>query len=566
MGAAPAQADGGLGARGDEVGHRSGLRAQAGVHVLSRVRTVCAHCRACATGDGPQGLHAPVRGVLLHGPPGVGKTHLVRALAVEHKLPLVPLDAARLGKEDASVARGMRAAFAAARGAARLPALVFADELDALCEARATGGAAGSAGGASRMLGPRAASLCALLESLPADGRVLFVGATNRLHALDSALLRSGRIECALPVALGTPDERAAVLASVAKSISLAPDVDLGRVARALCHGFSQADCAALCRGAALIALRRAAESRPAGGQGGEQPSVRLIDFEAARAHLRPTVLRGVELAAGGGGWETIGGVHEAKLQLQRAVEWPLTRGAALRRLGVGAARGVLLHGPPGCSKTLLARAVAASVGCTFLHLSGAAVYSPFVGEAEATLRATFATAAACAPTVLFLDELDALVGARGATAGSSGADGVQSRVLSTLLTELDGIERVEGVVLIGATNRLDLIDSALLRPGRLDVLIRVGLPTLPDRAEVLRVHTVKMPLARDNDLDALAARADGLSAADLAQLCVQAALCALKRGHAAGALADVDVTPADFSRALTAARPSVVEAAWGGA
>ena len=436
----------------------------------------------------------------------------------------------------------------AAAGAARLPIVLFADELDALCEARDGGG---SARVRAAPLGARSACVCALVEQLPVDGSCLFIGATNRLHALEPALLRSGRIDCALPVALGTADEREAVLCAVARGMALDPALPLAHVARTLCHGYSQADCAALCRGAAMLALRRAAD-------GDGDGRVRAADFERAAARVQPTVLRATARAGAHAGWAEVGGQEAAKLQLRRAVEWPLNRARALARLGVRGARGVLLHGPPGSSKTLLARAVAASVGCTFLHLSGATVYSPYVGEAEATVRATFQTAAACAPTVLFLDELDALVGSRGTAARASSSDGVQSRVLSTLLTELDGVERADGVVLVGATNRIDLIDSALLRPGRLDTLIQVGHPSERDRAEVLRVHTARMPLAPSVGLLDLAARTEGQSAAALAQLCVQAALCALRRASDAGHSLDDDaleVAGEDFDKALTLAR-----------
>lgn len=573
---------------------RSGLRAQPGVEAIARVRALCTHCAEAATSPAgaARALARPVRCILLHGPPGVGKSHLVRALCAEQSLPLHVLEVATLGADERAASRAVQRVFARAarhatalqrslvraraaepghrRATGGLPCVISADEIDAVCAARLL-----PDGGLSD--GPEGvgATLLAQIDAMPADGRLLVIGATNRLPQLAPALLRAGRADVQIALALGMATERERVLVAVAAHMRLAPDVDLGELARRTCAGFSVADCAALCREAALHALRAAtppggeqaasladsatAAAAPAEAPAEAEPMVNAEDFAAARARVRPTVVRALSLEVRAARWEDVGGQAEAKASVRAALEWPLTRAAAMRRLGVRGARGVLLHGPPGCAKTLLARAVATSLDATFLYLSGASVYSALVGEAEATVRSLFATARACAPALVFLDELDALVGDR--ARASDGGDSVQQRVLSTLLTELDGVEASEGVVLIGATNRKDLLDAALLRPGRLDAHIHVGLPDADARADVLRVHTGRMPLARDVDLVALAARAHGLSGADLAQLCVQAALAALRRAQRDGgdaALGKALVASHDFAEALACTMPSV--------
>jgi len=240
-------------------------------------------------------------------------------------------------------------------------------------------------------------------------------------------------------------------------------------------------------------------------------------------------VLRGVQPPSETISWSEIGGLADVKARLSRAVLWPLSCSDAMRRLGVRPPSGVLLYGPPGCSKTSLARAVAGSAAATFLHLSGAEIYSPYVGEAERALRDFFARGRACAPAILFLDEIDAIVGKRDGSGGQGSADGVQLRVLSTLLNEMDGVEPLSQVVLVGATNRLDLIDDALLRPGRFDELLQVAPPDEIGRLQVLAIHTKGMPLSSDVQLGQLAARSAGCSGAQLHALCREAAMHALR-------------------------------------
>ena len=540
----------------------------------------------------------PPSGALLSGPPGTGKTHLVRTVAATFGAPLVAFsggarsiltfsgaDASAdgsvsvdgpgggaAGAEEA--ATRLRAAFLLAARLARrassargspVCAILFLDELDALCPKR-------SEGTTTAEQARCVAMLLTLLDGFRsrAIGRVLAVAASNRPHALDEALRRPGRLEWEIPLGLPSAAEREAALRLCCRGLRLHPTVDLELIAHE-CHGCAAADLIALVREAALSAARAhaaAARAPPAEadasaattmalregeqeGEGTNTPlarspgiapasvALRPADWLTALGRVRASVLRASASAqppASPLRWDAIGGVPDVKRRLRRAIEWPLTRAAAYRRLGVVAPRGVLLHGPPGCAKTSLARAAAGASGVSFHYLSGAALYSPYVGEAERQLRELFSLGRACAPALIFLDELDAIVGNRGGGGGGGGGGGsggggesVQLRVLSTLLNEMDGIAPAAQLVVIGATNRLDTIDAALLRPGRFDELILVPLPDGAGRAEVLRVHTRAMPLAPAVHLGSLAARCEAWSGAQLAGMCREAAMQALR-------------------------------------
>ena len=539
----------------------------------------------------------PPSGALLSGPPGTGKTHLVRTVAATFGAPLVAFsggarsiltfsgaDASAdgsvsvdgpgggaAGAEEA--ATRLRAAFLLAARLARrassargspVCAILFLDELDALCPKR-------SEGTTTAEQARCVAMLLTLLDGFRsrAIGRVLAVAASNRPHALDEALRRPGRLEWEIPLGLPSAAEREAALRLCCRGLRLHPTVDLELIGHE-CHGCAAADLIALVREAALSAARAhaaAARAPPAEadasaattmalregeqeGEGTNTPlarspgiapasvALRPADWLTALGRVRASVLRASASAqppASPLRWDAIGGVPDVKRRLRRAIEWPLTRAAAYRRLGVVAPRGVLLHGPPGCAKTSLARAAAGASGVSFHYLSGAALYSPYVGEAERQLRELFSLGRACAPALIFLDELDAIVGNRGGGGGGGGGgsggcgESVQLRVLSTLLNEMDGIAPAAQLVVIGATNRLDTIDAALLRPGRFDELIHVPLPDGAGRAEVLRVHTRTMPLAPAVHLDSLAARCEAWSGAQLAGMCREAAMQALR-------------------------------------
>jgi transitional endoplasmic reticulum ATPase len=293
--------------------------------------------------------------------------------------------------------------------------------------------------------------------------------------------------------------------------------------------GFVAADLVQLCAEAFKIAV-----------VGGSDPQLRSSDFMDALRNVRPSLLRGglsTELIRTS--WDDIGGANETKERLRMAVEWPLKHASTYKRLGLTTPRGLLLHGPPGCSKTTLVRAAATASRSNFLHISGADVYSCYLGEAERILRGCFDAARAAAPSILFIDEMDAIVGKRDAGGAQDGGNDVKDRVLSTILTELDGITSCRGVVVIGATNRVDLLDDALLRPGRFDEIVQVGLPGAAERCQILRIHAGRLPLEDDVDLDdvALLLR-HGCSGAEIAAVCQEAGLLALREVGYGGAKA----------------------------
>ena len=498
----------------------------------------------------------PPAGLLLYGPPGTGKTHVVRAVASTFELPLLVLQGDRGGSSGGGLCARLRSAFAQAEAEAEAatvargrvtPALLFLDEIDTLCPKRSDDGSSGDERRA-------VAQLLTLLDGVAPRKRVIAVAATNRSQAIDEALRRPGRLEWEVPLALPSRAERRQALEASCAALAMAADVSLDDVAAA-CNGYAAADLLALAREAAMRAVRRASadddDDAAAAGDGEEARVCRVCaaDWREALRAVGAAVGR-EQLGLQGGameplGWEEIGGLETVKRRLRRAVEWPLLHADAYRRLGVTPPKGVLLHGPPGCSKTSLARAAAGGAHASFYYLSGAALYSPYVGEAERRLREFFALGRATSPAILFLDELEALVGGRDNGAGGGG-DEVQLRVLSTLLNEMDGVAPLERVLLIGATNRPDLLDAALLRPGRFDEQLLVPPPDEAGRGQVLAVHTRRMPLAADVELGPLAARTAGWSGAQLAALCREAGMEALR-----GSMDAADVRHAHFEAAF---------------
>ena len=551
----------------------------------------------------------PPRGVLLHGPPGGGKTALARAAAADARAALLVVSgpdvmAEHVGESEA----GLTGVFAAARALA--PAVILLDEVDALAPARSGGGAGGAHGasahaaaagggggggdGASRVL----TTLLTLMDGVaatppdpqsqpqqqqsqqpqpqlpPGHDRVVVIGATNRADALDPALRRPGRLERELEVGAPSPAERREILEARLARVAHALTSDQVAELAAGAHGFVGADLAALVNEAALCALRRVVGSGGGGGsgsggsgngssgkEGGDSRELKVLwdDFAAAQARVRPSALREVAVEVPKVSWADVGGLEGVKQRLKEAVEWPRRHAAALARLGAAPPRGVLLYGPPGCSKTLLARAVASEAGLNFLSVKGGELHSKWVGGGERAVAALFARARAAAPAVVFFDELDGLVGGRAMDGGGggSGGSGPGERVLAQLLMELDGLQPRLGVVVLAATNRPDRIDAALLRPGRFDRLLRVPPPDAAARAEVFAVCLRRTPLAGDVDLAALAARTEGFTGADVAAACREAALAALDESLEAR-----DVAARHFDAALARVAPSAAPGA----
>ena len=463
------------------------------------------------------------RGVLLKGEPGVGKTLMVRSIARECGAKIYVINGpevvgSRLGESEQALRRIFASALRDATSAQhQQPCVVFIDEIDSLCPARASGAGEGAASGTVHE-GRIVTQVVALFDKIRASRhRVVVVAATNRPNAIDPALRRPGRFDLEIEVPVPGPAARADILRVCTRTMPVAPGTDLAGIALR-CVGYVGADLAALCREAALAAMREGA------------PAVGAAHFARAMCAVVPSTRRATAVAGVGGViWDDIGGLEDVKRELREAIEWPLLRAESLARMGVTPARGILMFGPPGCCKTTLVRAAANSCHASFLSVSGAAIYSPYLGDAEAFMRDLFKRARLAAPAIVFLDEIDSIVGSRTGP-GSGARDDVRERVLSTLLNEMDGFERMAGVVVVAATNRVDLLDKALMRPGRFDRTIRVGLPDQDARAQIFRVHTRKMPLDPDTvSLDSLAAQTMLMSGADISCICREAAMCALR-------------------------------------
>lgn len=472
------------------------------------------------------GLHAG-RGVLLTGPSGCGKTHLARALAVETGVHLETLSGAECVGGGAAEER-LRRAFKAVRNAA--PCILFIDEIDALVPARGTAGV-------SEAERQSTALTISLLDSLRKSGAVVaVVAATNRAGAIDAALRRPGRLDT--EVALGPPgiEDREAILRCSVRSMPMDQSVALDKIARKL-QGYMAADVAGVATEAALRCVAEAVDTAEASGDLGilisEDPQamaacvVTSQHFEKAIESMAPAVLRGLAAEVPRDiSWNSIGGLESVKCELREMVEWPLVHGKRLEAMGLPPPSGALLYGPPGCGKTLLAKAVASCCGANFISVRGPELLQKWLGESEAAVRQVFATARAAAPCVVFFDEVDAVAarrdaGGEGGMAGAAG-DAAASRVLNQLLCEVDGIGgRGGGVFILAATNRPAALDPALLRPGRLDRVLKVPLPDAATRGRILSAALSRCPLAADIDLKefASAEEMEGFSGADVSEL-----------------------------------------------
>lgn len=495
------------------------------------------------------GLRWP-KGLLLYGPPGTGKTSLIYAIVRECAAHLTLISAGLVHRKYAGESeRILREAFAEAssQAAAGRPAIIFIDEIDALCPHRDS----------RREQEARiVAQLLTLMDGTKSSSRslerVVVVASTNRVNAIDPALRRPGRFDAEIEVSAPNEEERFEILQLHARKLPLDRSVNLHAVA-ASCNGYVGADLAALCREAAMSTIRKSS-----GDQEEVLPSITMEDWDVARSKVGPSIVRGVIAEVPKVSWEDIGGLHDVKKKLQQAVEWPIKHAAAFARLGISPARGVLLHGPPGCSKTTLVNAAAHASQANLFSLSGAELYSMYVGEGEALLRETFQRARLAAPSIIFFDEADAIAAKRNGreeenSSGSGAAVG--EKLLSTLLTEIDGLEITKGVLVLGATNRPEAIDDALMRPGRFDLVLYVPPPDLEGRIEVLRVHTRNMKLENDVDLLQIAKQTQFFTGAELAGLCREAAIVALREDICADT-----VCSRHFELARNSLRPSLTE------
>ncbi|WP_096391258.1 AAA family ATPase [Halopenitus persicus] len=473
----------------------------------------------------------PPKGVLLYGPPGTGKTLIARAVANEVDATFITVDGPEItSKYKGESEKRLREVFERAREDA--PAIVFFDEIDSIAGERDDGGDL-----ENRVVG----QLLSLMDGLDARGDVIVIGATNRVDALDPALRRGGRFD--REIEIGVPGEagRRQILEVHTRRTPLAEDVDLDAIA-ARTHGFVGADLESLTQEAAMTALRRAREA----GDPLTAVTVTRSDFEDALTAVEPSAMREYVAETPETTFADVGGLESAKQALEKAVTWPLAYGPLFEAAAADPPTGILLHGPPGTGKTLLARAIAGESGVNFIQVAGPELLDRYVGESEKAVREVFERARQTAPTIVFFDEIDAVATTRGgggsggggdtgggsSAGGGSGATGgsaVGERVVSQLLTELDRAAENPSLVVIAATNRRDALDPALLRPGRLETHVEVPNPDREARVAILAVHTADQPLAEDVDLDAIAAETAGLSGAELASVCREAALAAIE-------------------------------------
>ncbi len=491
----------------------------------------------------------PPKGVLLHGLPGCGKTLLARAVAHESDAEFIYVSGPEIiqkfyGESEAQ----LRKIFEDARK--RAPCIIFFDEIDSLAPKRER-----VEGEVEKRV---VAQLLALMDGLKSRGDVIVMAATNRPNAIDPALRRPGRFD--REIAIGIPNENARrdILEIYARGMPLGEGVDLADLA-ATTHGFTGADLNALCREAAMAALRRQLPELSLGA--GPVPyealmamEVKMLDFREALSEVAPSGLREVSVEVPNVRWDDVGGLEPIKTALREAIAWPLSQPALFEKIGLAPPRGILLYGPPGNGKTLLVKALASQSNINFISIKGPELLSKYIGESEQGVRELFARARHAAPCIVFLDEVDALAPKR----GSDGRSPVTDRVVSQLLTELDGVEALGDVWVIAATNRLDMIDDALLRPGRLDYHLEVARPDRVARAAILGVHLRKKPVAEGIDLAALAELTEGLSAAEVRFVCDRAALSAVRRIFPAtsGEAVDIEllrIEQRDFDDALAA-------------
>ncbi|MEM7583317.1 MAG: AAA family ATPase [Acidobacteriota bacterium] len=467
----------------------------------------------------------PPKGILLHGPPGCGKTLIARTLARESGASFFHVAGPEIvhkfyGESEAALRRVFEQA------EKEQPSLVFLDEIDAIAPRRDK-----VQGDVERRI---VAQLLTLLDGLEQRQGVLVLAATNLPDMLDPALRRPGRLDREIVIPVPDRIGRQQILAVHSRDMPLDADVDLEQLARRT-HGFVGADLQALCREAAMARLRRHRSSGLALSDGHRQSlKVDSEAFEEALLAVRPSALRELFVEIPEVPMDRVGGLDEVKELLRQAVEWPLEHPELLRRAGLRPTRGVLLAGPPGVGKTLLAKALATEAGVSFLSVQGMQLLSRFVGESEAAVHEVFAVARRAAPTILFFDEIDALVAKR--STETAGDGGVAARVLTQFLTELDGVDELRGVVVLAATNRLDRLDPAVIRPGRFDQIVELELPDLAARRSIFEVHLRDRPLSFTPDLDDLAEKSGGFSGADIAELCRRAALQAVGRAVAEAA------------------------------
>ncbi len=500
------------------------------------------------------GVEAP-KGVLLYGPPGTGKTLIAKAVAGETNAHFISLSGPEImGKHYGESEEKIREIFTQAEE--NSPSIIFIDEIDSIAPKRDE---------VSGELEKRIVSqLLTLMDGMKSRGRVVVIAATNRPDSIDPALRRPGRFDREIEIGIPDDDGRLDILSIHTRGMPINEKVNLKQIAKTT-HGFVGADLEILSKEAAMRSLRRILpeidlEEDKISSEILQKIEISNDDFREALKEVRPSALREVQVQIPDVNWDDVGGLDELKDELREAVEWPVKHKEAYDYVDVEAPKGVLLYGPPGTGKTLIAKALAKMTESNFISIKGPELLSKWVGESEKGVREIFRKARQAAPCIIFLDEVDALVPRRGS--GSSDSH-VTENIVSQILTEIDGLEELHNVLIIGATNRLDIVDEALLRPGRFDRIIEVGNPDSKSRKHIFEIYTKKKPLENNVDIKKLVEITDGFSGAEIAAITNRAALVALKR-YVAGKsqnIKEIKITQQDLIDAVGKIRPQKKEA-----
>jgi len=487
----------------------------------------------------------PPKGVLLRGPPGCGKTLLAKAVANESEAYFISINGPEImSKFYGESEKKLRKIFIEAEE--KSPSIIFIDEIDAIAPKRET-----VTGEVERRV---VAQLLALMDGLHSRGKVIVIGATNRPNSLDPALRRPGRFDREIEIKVPNEKGRREVFQIHTRNMPLDKKISLKEFAN-ITHGFVGADISAVCREAAMAALRRYLpqidlDSEIIDPELLEQIEVTKADFEEALKEVMPSGIREVFVEIPNVTWDQIGGLEDLKQKLIESVDWPLSHPKMFKRMGINPPRGILLYGPPGCGKTLLARAVATETKANFISIKGPELLSKYVGESEKAIREVFRKAKMAAPCIIFFDEFDSIAPSRGRHTTDSG---VSEKVLSQFLTELDGLEVKKDIIVIAATNRPDILDPALIRPGRIDRILLVPAPDEDGRQQILNIFTKDMPLAANIDLNELNKKLDGFTGADIETLCREAGMIALRENMRAR-----KITEEHFKMAIESLYPSI--------
>ena len=487
----------------------------------------------------------PPKGVLLHGPPGTGKTLLAKAVANESEATFILLNGPEvMSKFYGESEKKIRDIFEEAEKTA--PTIIFIDEIDAIAPKREE-----VMGEVERRV---VSQLLTAMDGLKSRGKVIVIAATNRVNAIDPALRRPGRFDREIEINVPSKKGRLSILKIHTRGMPFSKDVKLEEIA-SITHGFVGADLEALAKESAMSVLRKLLPKINLDGeeQIPQEVLAKLIvkhaDFMDALKNVRPSAMREVLVETPNVNWSDVGGIDIVKQELKEVVEWPLKYPETFKRMGIRSSRGVLLYGPPGTGKTLLAKAVAKESEANFIQVKGPSLLSMWVGKSEEGMRKVFERARQVSPCIIFFDEIDALAGKRGVEIGTR----VTERVLNQMLAEMDGLEDLNDVLVIGATNRPDLLDPGLLRPGRFDKVLLVGAPNEEGRLQILKIHTKNMPLAKDVVLGDLAKKTTGFTGADIEAFVREAAMVALRESKETE-----QVKNKHFNEALKKIKPSV--------